>query len=65
MEESKLLAVKNWTPPHNKKGVQRFLGFGNFYRKFVKNYADIAKPLTELTGKTPFNWTDNQQKAFD
>ena len=36
----------------------------NFYRRFIKNCAKIAKPLTELTKNVPFRWTDHTEKAF-
>ena len=42
------------------------MGFGNFYRRFIRDYSKIARPLTELTKKTvAFNWTPACQKAFD
>ena len=41
------------------------LGLTNFARHHVKDYARIAKPLTELTGKSPWNWTPRHKEAFD
>jgi hypothetical protein len=46
---SKLAAVRDWPEPKSVKDIRSFLGFCNFYRRFVKNYAYIAAPLTELT----------------
>ena len=48
------------------KQVWSFLGFGNFYRKFISHFADIARPLNELTKKNKiFEWTPVCQHAFD
>ena len=61
-----LFRSRDWIPPTNVKGVRSFLGFGNFYRRFIGNYAEIAKPLNELTKKTKvFEWSQECQKAFD
>jgi transposase InsO family protein len=50
----------------NPKQVRQFLGAANYYRRFVKNFSEIAKPLTELTKKeTQFVWTENCQISFD
>ena len=51
--------------PSNKRGVQEFLGFINFYRHFIKDFSKIARPLHELTGKQPWKWGAEQQGAFD
>ena len=48
-----------------KKELQQFLGFVNFYRRFVEGFARIAKPLAELTGKEQWEWTQEQQNAFE
>src|SRR5215469_3056413 len=64
MDPSKVQAVKEWKTPANKKAVQSFLGFCNFYRRFIKNYAEIARPLSQLTGDVPFKWEDAQQSSF-
>ena len=48
-----------------KKELQQFLGFVNFYRQFVEGFARIAKPLAKLTGKEQWEWTQEQQNAFE
>lgn len=66
VDPDKVVAVRDWKEPTTVKGVQSFLGFCNFYRRFVKEYSRIAKPLNNLTCKeTPFRWTDECQLAFD
>lgn len=66
MDPSKVNTVLDWPIPHHIKAVQSFLGFANFYRRFIRNYSRIVSPLTALTKKdTPFLWTDQCQKAFD
>jgi len=48
------------------KDVQSFLGFTNFYRRFINNYAGVSAPLTRLTRKNePWSWTTDCQAAFD
>jgi hypothetical protein len=42
MEEEKVMAVQDWPPPTNVKGVQSFLGFTNFYQQFIKDFSKIA-----------------------
>src|SRR5215472_10029379 len=64
MNESKVLAVKEWPVPKNKRSLQQFLGFVNYYRRFIKDFGKIAKPLHMLTGKRDWNWTWEQDKAF-
>jgi hypothetical protein len=66
MDPTKLAGIRDWIPPKNVKGVRSFLGFGNFYRRFIGNYAAIAKPMNELTKKTKvFEWSQECQTAFD
>ncbi|ESK80738.1 pro-pol protein [Moniliophthora roreri MCA 2997] len=65
MDPIKLAGIHNWPAPEMLKGVQSFTGFANFYRKFISRYAEIAKPLYDLTKKgVPFSWTTECQKAF-
>lgn len=46
---AKVKAVKDWPQPEIRKQLQCFLGFANFYRRFIRNYSRIAAPLTALT----------------
>ena len=65
-DPAKLSAVRNWHAPDKVKGVQQFVGFVGYYRRFVKDFADLAEPLVALTRKgAPCVWTDRQQKAFE
>ena len=50
MDPVKVTTVADWKVPANKKGVQEFLGFVKFYRRFIKDFSKIARPLHELTG---------------
>ena len=66
MDPTKLAGIKDWPEPTNVKAVQSFLGFGNFYRQFIKHFAELACPLNDLTKKTKqFEWTPECQAAFN
>ncbi len=67
MDPSKIQAILNWPKPCSVKEVQRFLGFANFYRRFIRNFSAIAEPLTAFTKKTssPFKWTERASHAFN
>lgn len=65
VDPEKISAINNWLPPTNVKSVQSFLGFCNFYRRFIRNYGIISKPLTKLTHKgTEFLFTNECNNAF-
>jgi len=49
--DDKVQAILDWKTPGSLIEVQSFLGFANFYRRFIVNYSQVAKPLTELTKK--------------
>ena len=51
MEKEKVQGVIEWPVPKSMKDVQKFLGLANYYRRFVKDFAMIAKPLHEMTRK--------------
>ena len=63
----RLTAIRDWPPtPHCLRDVRAFYGLASYYRRFVKNFASIAEPLTRLTKKgNNFRWTDDTQQAFD
>jgi len=65
MVENKVEAVLDWKTPKSLTEVQSFLGFANFYRRFIQVYSKIARPLTELTKKTEkWTWTKEAETAF-
>ena len=65
MDPVKVQGVADWPEPDCKKDVQSFLGFTNFYQRFIQDYGRIAKPLTSLTGKVDWTWDTVQRAAFD
>jgi RNase H-like domain found in reverse transcriptase/Reverse transcriptase (RNA-dependent DNA polymerase) len=66
MELEKLDAIMDWLEPTTLKQVQGFLGFANFYRRFIPSYSEMVEPLNRLTKKTQaWIWGEEQQKAFD
>src|SRR6266700_4099876 len=66
MDPVKVAGVAEWPAPTNKKEVQSFLGFTNFYRRFIKDFSDHARPLFNLTrNDCKWNWGVDKQSAFD
>jgi len=64
-DEEKISSVKDWPVPRTKKQVRSFLGFCSYYRRFVKNFSLIAKPLFSLTENTcKFTWDELCDAAF-
>jgi len=67
MSEDKIQVILEWKTPRSLTEVQSFLGFTNFYRRFILNYSRIAKPLTELTKKEngrEWLWNQEAEAAF-
>ena len=65
MDPKKVQVVVDWMTPTSLKEVQGFLGFCNFYRRFIKDFAKIAKCMNKLAMKdAPFQWTEACDKAF-
>ena len=65
MDPAKTSAVTDWPSPSTRKELQRFLGFANFYRRFIRNYSAGAAPLTALTSQNvPFRWSAAAERAF-
>jgi len=72
IEKSRVTTIQEWPIPESVRDVQVFLGFANFYRRFIYEYSAIAQPLTQLTKGTkkgkksgPIDWGPVQQRAFD
>ena len=66
MEKDKVAGVLNWPTPKTVRDVRKFLGLANYYRRFVKDFAKLAKPLNDLTRKKEkWKWRNEQQKAFE
>ena len=66
MSKDKVKAIQDWPEPRKIKDIQSFLGFANFYRRFISDYSAIAIPLTRLTRKsTPWNFSDDCRSAFN
>src|ERR1700678_763256 len=66
MDPTKLKRILEWPEPKTVKEVQSFLGFGNFYRRFIKGFSDLAHPLNDLLKKDrKFIWSEKCQSSFD
>jgi len=66
MEKEKVDRVLSWPEPRNVKDVRKFLGLANYYRRSIKNFAQVARPMNVLTRKdVKWQWKEEQQKAFD
>jgi len=61
----KIKGVADWPEPRDRREVRQFLGFCNFYRRFIPGFAKVAKPLTELTGKKEWKWKDEEKDVFN
>ena len=57
--------IQKWPVPTSTKDVERFYGFANYHRSFIKDFAQISAPLHALTGKNPFHWETEHQTAFE
>ena len=65
MDPAKVSAVVEWPTPDSRKKVQQFLGFANFYRRFIRGFSAIAAPLHTLTPpQVRFNWSPEAEEAF-
>jgi hypothetical protein len=65
MNPLKTEAIRKWPAPIQKKDLQSFIGFANYYRRFIRNFTEIVLPLNRLTGDVPWEWTPDCQTAFD
>ena len=66
MDPVKVAGVQEWPVPKNTREVLSFVMFVNFYRRFIRGFSDITRPLHDLTKKdTAWRWTAVEQTAFD
>jgi len=66
MDPSKVKTILDWPEPRRIKDVQSFLGFANFYRRFISEYSRIVVPLTRLTRKgVPWSFSDEARASFN
>ena len=66
MDNNKVKVIQDWPEPWKVKDVQSFLGFANFYRRFIHNYSDLTVPLTRLTRKgTPWSFSNSCRTLFE
>jgi len=66
MDPVKVAGVMEWPTPSNRKEVQSFLGFTNFYRRFIQGFSHLARPLFNLTRKDmEWIWGAEEQSAFN
>ena len=65
VDRAKIEIIEKLPPPINVKGIRSFLGHAGFYRRFIKDFSQIAKPLTSLLAKdTPLDFNDECLAAF-
>ncbi len=66
MDPIKISGIADWPTPKTVKDVRSFLGFCNFYQTFIRGFANIARPLNQLTWKDiKWTWGPAEQQAFD
>jgi len=66
MDPVKVTGVREWPTPENKTDIQAFLGFVNFYRRFIQDFSAKARPLFDLThSEQVWAWSGKEQTAFE
>ncbi|XP_061993668.1 uncharacterized protein LOC133711581 [Rosa rugosa] len=65
VDPAKIEVIKNWSKPKTLKGLRGFLGLAGYYRKYVKHFGIIAKPLTNMLKKDGFKWSQEAEEASE
>jgi len=66
MEKEKVDGVLSWPEPRNVKDIRKFLGLANYYQRFIKDFAQVARPMNVLMRKdVKWRWKEEEQVAFD
>ena len=66
MDLVKVKAIAEWEAPTSVKGVRSFLRFANFYRRFIKDFSDLVRLLTDFTHKDRhFTWSPEADTVFE
>ena len=64
-DPKKIVADREWSPLSSVKEVRQFLGFANYFRRFIDHYSTISRPLEEIKGKQArFEWSLTRQRAL-
>lgn len=64
-DPTKLEVVASWPKPRTVKALRGFLGLAGYYRRFIKAYEVISKPLTDMLRKDSFHWSQESERTFD
>lgn len=64
VDDSKIARIREWPTPTNVKSLRSFLRLAGYYRRFVKRFGTIAKPLTDLLKSNGFHWSNEADMAF-
>ena len=69
MSKKKVQSILSWKAPRSVKDVQIFIGFANFYRRFIENFSEVCKPIRDTLkskgDKKLWSWGPEQDKAFE
>jgi len=66
LNKAKIEVIKQLPPPVNIKGIRSFLGHCGFYRRFISNFSQIARPMTRFLAKdVPFEFDDEYLESFN
>lgn len=63
-DSSKVATMLEWPQPKTIKELRGFLGLTGYYKRFIKKYAQLSKPLTSLLKKGTFEWSEEETEAF-